>query len=81
MVPEEMLMAYGWPRAVAEVQTRVPPGAMVDLVGETMVLQTLAMVMLATLIAANSDEARRRPSTMAGRRPHTPASQKAAGEA
>jgi hypothetical protein len=58
MVPEEMLMAYGWPRTVAEAHTQVPATAMDDLVGETMALQTLATVMLAMVIAAHSEHAR-----------------------
>ena len=67
MVPEEMLMAYGWPRPIAEAHTSVPDTAMDDLVGETMALQPLATVMLATIIAASSNEAQRLPSRMAGR--------------
>ena len=67
VVPEEMLMAYGWPRAMAEARTEVPDTAMDDLVGETMALQTIATVMLATVIASHSEAAQRLPSSMAGR--------------
>lgn len=67
LTPEEVMMAYGWPRKVAEARTQVPAAAMDDLVGETMALQPLAVVMLATIIAAHSEEARRRPSTAARR--------------
>ena len=67
LVPEEVLMAYGWPRAVAEAHTQVPVTVMDDLVGETMALQTLAMVMLAVITAASSKGAQRLPSAVASR--------------
>lgn len=67
LVPEEMLMAYGWPRKIAEARTQVPTTVMDDLVGETMALQPLATVMLAMVIAAHSKEAQRLPSDLAGR--------------
>jgi hypothetical protein len=67
LVPEEVLLAYGWPRAVAEAHTQVHVPAMDDLVGETMALQPLAMVMLAIVIAANSNETQRRSSAVPSR--------------
>lgn len=67
LVPEEAMIAYGWPPEVAEACTKVPATAMEDLVGETMALQTLGMVMVAMIVAAHSREAQRQPGTVAGR--------------
>jgi len=66
LMPEEMMMAYGWPRRIAEARARVPEVTMPDLAGHTMALQPLATVILAIIVAFSSCEAQRLPSTIAG---------------
>ena len=58
LMPEEMMMAYGWPRRTAEARTRDPEVMMPDLAGHTIALQPLATVILAIIMAAFSSEGR-----------------------
>lgn len=67
LMPEEMMMVYGWPRRIAEARTKMPEVTMPDLAGHTMALQPLATVILAIMITFLSCEAQRLPSTIAGK--------------
>ena len=52
LMPEEMMMIYGWPRRIVEARLRVSEVVMPDLAANTMALQPLAAVMLAVIITA-----------------------------
>lgn len=52
LAPEEVLLIYGWPRAMAEANHNLGRAAMRNLVGETMALPTIAVAMVSMLVTA-----------------------------